>query len=502
MADDYTLAAHPYVPPVTNPLDTLKGIESYRILQNQNKITGLEAQQKQIDTDALKNYGDNGDSRVLKGATPELRTGAESGEKGSQENQKDVMSRKANYILNEDNPKIKQYLWDETKKDWISKGWINPQTAGKYPIPNDEILSNIARGSMSVPQYGESSGETAGRQEAAKAPYAVHSGPASDVIQNPLVRDGGPLANGQPKASVLTPSVPANVSPTPPGAGTGAPAGAPTPQPGQAPAGSPAAKPGKNVTAVDKTASANPYDDEVPSNPQGHDMPTGKGIMQPGIDPIRQAARAEGLKKYGEEIEPGAASAAHTASSLGIMKASLDKGVTTDRLAELKTTVGGFLYAMTKDADFAKKATGLDVSNQEVFNKESTRMGLTFARQTEGAREAVAAIRIALGANPSLLNTEEGNRKIISIMEQGAKYDQERSKAAQAYMRKNDNSLTGFDTWFNDHHSPSTFTSKAVPYKMPPKRDELQNGVTYEWTDNGKQYRGTYNDGHMHTMAP
>lgn len=492
---DYSLAAHPYIPPATNPLESLQGIERYRILKNQTQTSGLEAQQKQIDFDALKNYGDNGDTRVLRGATPELRTGAIAANRNEEENKKDVMSRDANYIKGEQDPELKQYLWDKKTAEYVKKGWVDRATADKYPTPHDGILDNLANGNIGVPEVSNMTGTTAGNEAAARHPYEAQVVRPGETVQYPAVRPNGPLANGTSTPPVL------------PGGNRAQPFGEPS-------EAGPAAPRSKNLTDTQATVlppkpgvapatppvdTSNPYSKEVPTVPIGHDLPTGKGIVQPGIDPLRTAAREEGLKKFNTEIEPGAEAAGHTKASLGTMKAELDKGVTTDRLAELKTTVGGFLYAMTKDPVFVKGATGLDVSNQEVFNKESTRMGLTFARQTEGAREAVAAIRIALGANPSLMNTETGNRKIIGIMDQAANYDRERAKAAQAFMQNNDGHLTGFDTWFSNAHPPAAFISKAVPYTVPDRREELQNGVTYEFPlskdANGKpvMHRGTWN---------
>lgn len=506
---DYSLAAHPYIPPAVNPLETLQGIEKYRILQHQDQTTGLEAQQKGIDVDSLAKYKQTGNNDDLRGASPELRTGAVAGEKSEQENKKDVMSRDANYILGEQDPKLKQHFWDVKKNDYVKKGWITQDFADKYPTPNDGVMQSMVRGNQSVEQHGQMSGETAGNVAGAQAPYQVHTLQPGERAVYPAVGPGGVQENAPPSKATAVPGVtPPPFSGASPGAGNPAPTATPStgsrPSLVQPPPGSPASKgpPGTvNAVPVDKTPA--PYADEVPTVPVGHDMPTGKGVVQPGIDPVRQAARAAGVKKFDEDIEPAATAAAHTRASLGTMKAELDKGVTTDRLGEMKTSIAAGLYALTGDTDFVKKATGLTTANQEVFNKESTRMGLTFARQTEGAREAVQAIKIALGANPSLLNTEQGNRKIIDIMDQSSKYDQERAKAAQAYLQKNDGHLVGFDTWFNQNHSPATFISKAVPYALPKDHSELQNGVTYEFPftkdANGKpvMHRGTYQDGHM-----
>src|SRR6185437_13045048 len=98
-------------------------------------------------------------------------------------------------------------------------------------------------------------------------------------------------------------------------------------------------------------------------------------------------------------------------------------------------------------------------------------MGLQFARSTEGAREAVQAIKIALGANPSLSNTKEGNLKIIDLMDQSAQYQVDKLAAADAYERKNGH-YVGFESWWDKSHPVSQYLSQAVPYQIP----KLQSG--------------------------
>lgn len=507
---DYSLAAHPYIPPAQNPLETLKGIEQYRILQHENAKSELETQQKNIDFNKLNEYGSSGNSNDLKGASPELRTGALAGERSEEENKKDVMTRKAAEIYGEQDPKIKQYKWDRAKDDFVKRGWVDPETAKKYPTPHDGVMENIIRGGLSVPDYRKTTGQETSSEEAARAPFQGREVNPAMPYEYPAVRPGGPLGAGAPPQTALGRGAPAGAptgtGPQPPRSANMTDTNATVLQPGQAPAGTPAAAgpPGtKNAAPVDKT---NPYAAEVPEVKVGNDLPTGPGVVNQGIDPLRQAARMEGQKKFNEDVEPAATAAAKTRASLGTMKSELDKGVKTDRLGEIKTTVAAGLYALTGDTDFVKKATGMTTANQEVFNKESTRMGLTFARQTEGAREAVQAIRIALGANPSLLNTEDGNRKIIGIMDQASKYDQERAKAAQAFMQKNDGHLTGFDTWFNQSHPPASFISKAVPYATVIggrhiAKDDLQPGVTYTYGgDKGDQFKGTWDGSHFTTV--
>jgi hypothetical protein len=109
----------------------------------------------------------------------------------------------------------------------------------------------------------------------------------------------------------------------------------------------------------------------------------------------------------------------------------------------------------------------------------------------------VAAIKIALGANPSLSNTEEGNKKIIDLLDAGAQRDMDAQKYGDAYFGKN-NHYVGFNGWFNQAHPAAEYTSKVVPYNAPRAADgsidtsQLQPNVTYMgkagpgiWTGSG-----------------
>lgn len=493
---DYTLAAQIKGPVAKDPLEMALGLERYNLMRKENYAKEIDNRQKQIDFDALARYKQTRSPMDLEGATPDLRHTTLASDAQDQAIKKDVMSRDANYIQSETNPEIKKYLWQKKGEEYVRKGWVPKDVWDKHKdTPNDDILGNIIRGNMGVSEFRTTTGQAAGAEAAGRAPYDVREQNPMNPLIRPGVRPGGSVAAGSPVGNPfgglpVEGPAPSNTGPRPPGTVNLTDTNA-TVLPGVP--GTPSAQPGRNIRAVDKT---NPYASEVPEVKIGQDLPTGRGVVNQGIDPLRAKARTEGLDLYNKDIEPNAAAAAKTRAELGTMKAELDKGVTTDRLAELKTSIAGFIYGVTKDPRMVNNLTGLDISNQEVFNKESTRMGLTFARQTEGAREAVAAIRIALGANPSLLNTEAGNRKIIAIMDQAAKYDQERSKAAQAYMQKNDGHLTGFDTWFSQTHSPAAFISKAVPYRVPPGgMAEMQPGVTYEW-DNGTR-KGVWDGEHF-----
>ena len=502
MADDWGLAARPYVPPAINPLETLQGIEKYRILQNQNRISGLEAHQKQIDTNNLENFGNTGNPQSMRGSSPEAYQTTLSSKTTDENLKKDTISRTAAYIQGEKDERIKKELWKTYGNDWVKKGWIPAEVWDKHKDePNDQVLGNLARGNISVPEYRQTSGEAEGAAARARAPYDFRETDPNRPVRAPAVQPGGPLANGQGPINVLT-------SPDPYGAGDQPPrsknltdtnaAIVPTPVPTsrEAPPGSPAAAPGKNATA---TEDKNPYAKEVPDYQVGEAMPTGKGIVQAGKDPQFVQARTEGLKKYNEEYAPMATAASKSESSLGTMRTKLESGdATTSKLADVQNSAAGFLNAMGVPKEAIKGITGVDLSNQEVINKETVRMGMNYAKETNGMRQAAQTIQVELAANPSMLTSKDGNLKVIKIMEAGAKYDKEMVKAADAYMKKN-NHLTGFETWWANTHPAAQFISKEAPWQPPSDISKMQNGITYEWKDGDRRFKGTYNaeNGHM-----
>jgi len=515
---DYSIATKVTGAPAMNPLEVMTGLERYGLLNKENR-------QKQIDMDSLARYKQSRSAIDLEGATPDLRTSTLSGDRTDQEVKMKAMQSDAMATQGITDPKLRDQFWNHKLDVYQQKGWVTPEVRKSLgDRANPEILDRVIRGSMSVPDYRATTGMQTEADAAARAPYDFKQVDPNNPVMAPAVRPGGPLANGSPVGSPfnLSPGGGAGVAPGAPQPPGGASPPAPSTVVGQTvvgqtvetlPPGAPLPK-GKTIAGpVDMTnaapgstparTSTNPYFKEVPESHVGETPPTGRGIVQQGNDPAYVEAKREGFKKYNSEIAPAAAVAAKTQASLGTMKSELEKGVTTDRLGELKTSIAGYINALTGSPETTKKITGLNLSDQEIFNKESTRMGLLFARQTEGAREAVAAIQIALGANPSLLNSAQGNLKIVDIMDQSAKYDREMSKAANAYLEKNHH-LNGFEDWWTTSHPPAAFISKAVPYQVPTtpagKYDssKLQNGVTYEFTAGGKPVKGMWNAETLH----
>lgn len=435
-------------------------------------IKALESVQKHRDTQKLKDFGENGNLTGLRGASPELGAVAATSEGRKNEVTGEERARTAHSIMNEPDPQRKLKMWQDAGDDWEKRGMIPPHINWKQirDTPNDLILNNIIKGGMGVAANRETTGAAAAATAAGTAPFKPEVTQPGASVTYPAIAPGGPMEGAPPAPPIgsIAPIVPRSV-------------------------------PTQRILPAAKADEANtdPYYTGAPSFPVAPPVRTGPGVVDPGQHPIAKVA-AEKAMKTGDEIQSTAVAAQKTKASLNTMESELEgKKVGTNRLAELRLTVAGFINGVLQEPDgkTASAITGINLPWGEAFNKESTRMGLQYARQTEGAREAVQAIRIALAANPSILNTEAGNLKIIKVMKAAADYDIERSKAAAQYYKKQaDTTGTGhlenFDTWFANNHSPSQFISKAVPYQLPPDPSELKDRTTYEFKDGKK---GTYN---------
>src|SRR3569832_1068790 len=113
MADDYTIASKVYVPQgLKDPLEMAKGIEQYRLLQNERNKSDIDLAQKNKDYQAIQNYGTSRDPQSFMGASPEQYNTATQGQKLQEEHKRDVMSRDAQMIAGEKDPKKQKYLWN------------------------------------------------------------------------------------------------------------------------------------------------------------------------------------------------------------------------------------------------------------------------------------------------------------------------------------------------------------------------------------------------------
>lgn len=215
---------------------------------------------------------------------------------------------------------------------------------------------------------------------------------------------------------------------------------------------------------------------EIPVVPINPNAPKTNGTV---IAPksISQVGAEQAAVERAKQIDDQAAAAASTRGQLATLQATLDKGFTTDASAPARAVVSAWTNAVLgKDA--AKSISGIDPTQADVFNKDATRMGLEYARQTEGSRESMQAIRTALAGNPQLAATTEGNKAIIGIMDQTAKWQQDMQQAKDDYYQKNGH-YVGFGSWWNGAHPVSEYISKAMPFPLPTSKDAAKPGTTY-----------------------
>lgn len=455
-----------------------------------------KAVQSGRDISKLNQFGKDGNLNNVRGASPDIYAGTAGGQRTQQEVHGEWLTRNAHEIMKEKDPIRKGRLWRDAGEEAVKRGILSKDQweGGMRDAPPqtiDSIADGLIRRGTDPVKYRGSSGEAEGAAAAATAPYRVIETDPTKSIQTPATRPGGPAAGAVPiqAGTFMDPNAPAPLQ----GGGITTPApqvpqGGPVsaPEAGRALMGGVTAPPPPPIGDLN-----NPYYNNAPAMRVAPSSPSGPGIIDPGQHPSARLANEKALDIMEKDISPTVNAAAKTNASLGTMEAELRSGkVSTDRLADIKMAIGGYINAFVKDPDSktASAVIGMKLPDAEVLQKETTRMGLLFARQTEGAREAVQAIRIALAANPSMLNTDGGNLKIIGIMRAAGNYELERGKAAQAYYSKQQDAtgtahLTGFENWFNSSHPPSQFISKAVPYPLEQsvKQGPLEDGVTYEW---------------------
>ena len=293
------------------------------------------------------------------------------------------------------------------------------------------------------------------------------------------------VTGASPAAAAPPGVVGSNLLAKPPAAAAPAPAQTPA-APQVAPVAPPQTTPQASSSDVKPFNGGDPAK-EVPSIklPTGL-LPAGPSTIVQGRDPITMKAGEEAVegaqKQYGE-VQDAAKAAKNNMADLNTLRTLIQNGQNTNALMPAKATLSAYLNA-TLGATAAKQITGVDPAQADVFNKDATRMGLTFARQTEGARESLQAIQIAVGANPSLANTKEGNQKIIDLMEAGAKHDLDQQSYENAFYQKNGH-YVGAKEWFDQNHPPAEYTSKVMPYNLPTDPKTLQPNVTYNLPNHG-----------------
>lgn len=333
--------------------------------------------------------------------------------------------------------------WDEGVTEMEKSGLFKPEEiAGLRAEPADKHAAHamsLQAGAQTAADYMKNSGQAAGNQ-----PEKV-----------------------EPNTSIVAPN------PTAPGA-----------LPRATATGGLSANSNPNTAKTDQEN--DPRYKEVPLVPLGNG-PKQPGTLVQGQDPAMLKAREESIAHYNKDIVPQGNAAHAQQAELGTIESQLKSGkISTGITAKLRETVSQFIYEGSgHNAKLAQDLTKVNPETSDIMNKSSTRLGFDMAR-TQGAREAVQVITMALQANPNMLNTQEGALKLTHLLQKTAEWHEDNQDYAGKYLIKN-NHLVGHDSWMQQKHPIQQYTSQAIPYQIPATADKLQDGVTYE--DKGKNWK-------------
>lgn len=130
--------------------------------------------------------------------------------------------------------------------------------------------------------------------------------------------------------------------------------------------------------------------------------------------------------------------------------------------------------ALAKWADTAFRTMGLSppidvtrIADAENLNKTATRLSFELARQGD-PRGAVAAIRAANTAVPSMANSYFGGFHVMADIEAVAQRQVDRSTFLERWSQHHGGSLVGADQAFNKARPDSYYTGLADTLRMPP----------------------------------
>lgn len=321
--------------------------------------------------------------------------------------------------------------WDEGINNLIKQGVLNPdignQFIGKF---SPQLREQVIDHAMNMRDILETHGIPQGAAAAAIVPSQIKVEQARPIAVSPNEGVIIPNSGGSGASSSSSPA-PSGVT--------------------QPPNASSAPQGGK-------------FFNEIPVAPLSSQGPQKSGTV---IAPksISQVGAEQAAVERAKQIDEQAAAATTARGQLATLNASLDSGFTTNASAPARAVASAWANALLGH-DAATAITGIDPVKADVFNKDATRMGLEYARSTEGSRESMMAIRTALGANPQMAATTQGNKAIINIMDQTARWQQDQQQAKDDYFLRNQH-YVGFGSWWNNAHPVSEYISKALPFPLP-----------------------------------
>ena len=201
------------------------------------------------------------------------------------------------------------------------------------------------------------------------------------------------VTGATPAAAAPPGIVGSNLLAKPPAAAAPAPAQTPA-APQVAPVAPPQTAPEASSSNVKPFNGGDPAK-EVPSVklPTGL-LPAGPGTIIQGRDPVAikagEAAVEDASAKY-KDVQKAGDAAKDNIASLNTLRTTLQNGgVNTSSFMPVKAAVADYLYSMGKSPQDIAAMMGVNPAQVDVFESQAKRTGLTYARQTEGAREIYA----------------------------------------------------------------------------------------------------------------
>lgn len=478
MAYDPAIALGVKVPDldISKPLLAVAGIQKTQaetnMLQFQQKVQQAKLDALQDYNKAASNFDDDGRLNAINKVAaidPEAGKNLLSTYQGSKEMQARLAALKGdNGMLARAFPEAYQHvaqtaaITDTNTRDWrlsnlqvggsLMEGWLampkEYKTAFNWNSILDEGVQKGAWGQQLADQLRDKPNDIiAGRMRA-----------TGMLAKDHMELTGGAVRPVEPTQAVIEPRAPVT------GEGTTPPAAGARPHP------TPQSK-------IEK---------EIPDSRANVAQPGGQGVLRPGQSPVVMKMQEEANERYSKDMLPQAENAQKMKGDLGSIIATLrSPNFTPDKLAGVRETFAGYIYAVTRSGqgeeaarDTAKRITGIDPAAGEVFNKSSVRLGFTMAREM-GAREAAQVVQWAIGANPNAMQTRQGALKVAHILDQQANWYIDRAKYAGAWQHKNED-LVNFEPWWNNNHSLRSYVSKvsALPIESA-NPDDLEHGVTY-----------------------
>src|SRR5579859_2377794 len=131
--------------------------------------------------------------------------------------------------------------------------------------------------------------------------------------------------------------------------------------------------------------------------------------------------------------------------------------------------------------DFAKR-----IAAGEIIGKSGTQLGFALSR-TLGTREAAQLVQQAIATNPGLLNSPEGNKQLIALINQGLQRDIDKRQFYDNWFNTRQHSYDGAGVAFNNSAPVEKYISNVLPFrpKTPEDYNQLKGGVKYINPDNG-----------------